>query len=95
MTAIDVIQENEQHSISFSNPDLSVDQIIELSSSVKIDDVVNGLNSGELTANLNHGVDPEFEPWIVNANGDKLALVIEQRVVVTGSNFGEFEHHIE
>lgn len=86
-------EQDNVHSINFSNTDLSVDQIIEVRPGTNIDEVLTGLNSGELATTLNHGGDEE--PWITDNEGTKVAKILEQSVQVTGVGFKDFNQPAE
>ena len=78
------------HQISFTSPGLSIDQEIVIpNDSLGIDNVIAGLNSGELNTTLDHDVEAE-EQWIRDSNGNGVAIILNQKVTVIGEGFKDF-----
>ena len=83
-------EDTETHQISFTSPGLSIDQEIVIpKDSLGIDNVIAGLNSGELNTTLDHGVDDE-EQWIRDSDGNGVAVILSQKVTVIGEGFKDF-----
>ena len=86
-------EDTETHQISFTSPGLSIEQeIIIPKDSLGIDNVIAGLNSGELNTTLNHDVDDE-EQWIRDSDGNGVAIILNQKVTVTGEGFKDFNEN--
>jgi hypothetical protein len=83
-------EDTETHQISFTSPGLSIDQEIVIpKDSLGIDNVIAGLNSGELNTTLDHDVDDE-EQWIRDSDGNGVAVILSQKVTVIGEGFKDF-----
>ena len=86
--------EDNIHLISFNSEGLSIEQEIVIANvgaqaDTTIDDVVNGLNSGELNTTLDYDSTVE-EQWIRDNNGVGVAVIMNQKVTVTGEGFKDF-----
>ena len=78
------------HQISFTSPGLSIDQEIVIpKNSLGIDDVIAGLNSGELNTTLDYDMENE-EQWIRDNDGNGVAIILNQKVTVIGEGFKDF-----
>lgn len=83
-------EDTETHQISFTSPGLSIEQEIVIpKDSLGIDNVIAGLNSGELNTTLDHDVDNE-EQWIRDNDGNGVAVILNQKVTVIGEGFKDF-----
>ena len=83
-------EDTEIHQISFTSPGLSIDQEIVIpKDSLGIDNVIAGLNSGELNTTLDHDMEAE-EQWIRDSIGNGVAVILNQKVTVTGEGFKDF-----
>lgn len=86
-------EDTETHQISFTSPGLSIDQEIVIpKDSLGIDNVIAGLNNGELNTTLDHGVEAE-EQWIRDSDGNGVAIILNQKVTVTGEGFKDFNEN--
>ena len=86
-------EDTETHQISFTSPGLSIDQEIVIpKDSLGIDNVIAGLNSGELNTTLDYGVEAE-EQWIRDSIGNGVAIILNQKVTVTGEGFKDFNEN--
>ena len=86
-------EDTETHQISFTSPGLSIEQeIIIPKDSLGIDNVIAGLNSGELNTTLDHDVEGE-EQWIRDSDGNGVAIILNQKVTVTGEGFKDFNEN--
>ena len=83
-------EDTEIHQISFTSPGLSIEQEIVIpKDSLGIDNVIAGLNSGELNTTLDYDVDDE-EQWIRDSDGNGVAVILSQKVTVIGEGFKDF-----
>ena len=83
-------EDTEIHQISFTSPGLSIDQEIVIpKDSLGIDNVIAGLNNGELNTTLDHDEEAE-EQWIRDSVGNGVAIILNQKVTVTGEGFKDF-----
>ena len=81
------------HQISFTSPGLSIDQEIVIpKDSLGIDNVIAGLNSGELNTTLDYDVEDD-EQWIRDSDGNPVAIILNQKVTVTGEGFKDFNEN--
>lgn len=86
-------EDTETHQISFTSPGLSIDQEIVIpKDSLGIDNVIAGLNNGELNTTLDHGVEAE-EQWIRDSDGNGVAIILNQKATVTGEGFKDFNEN--
>lgn len=86
-------EDTETHQISFTSPGLSIDQEIVIpKDSLGIDNVIAGLNSGELNTTLDYGVEAD-EQWIRDSDGNPVAIILNQKVTVTGEGFKDFNEN--
>ena len=86
-------EDTETHQISFTSPGLSIDQEIVIpKNSLGIDNVIAGLNSGELNTTLDYGVEAD-EQWIRDNDGNGVAVILNQKVTVTGEGFKDFNEN--
>ena len=86
-------EDTETHQISFTSPGLSIDQEIVIpKDSLGIDNVIAGLNSGELNTTLDYGVEAD-EQWIRDSDGNHVAIILNQKVTVTGEGFKDFNEN--
>ena len=86
-------EDTETHQISFTSPGLSIDQEIVIpKDSLGIDNVIAGLNNGELNTTLDHGVEAE-EQWIRDSDGNGVAIILNQKVTVAGEGFKDFNEN--
>ena len=86
-------EDTETHQISFTSPGLSIDQEIVIpKNSLGIDNVIAGLNNGELNTTLDHDVKAE-EQWIRDSDGNGVAIILNQKVTVTGEGFKDFNEN--
>ena len=86
-------EDTETHQISFTSPGLSIDQEIVIpKDSLGIDNVIAGLNSGELNTTLDYGVEAD-EQWIRDSDGNPVAIILNQKVTMTGEGFKDFNEN--